>query len=127
MRTPWHLLSLLTCGCAVHYALPMTADTMVRHNTGAALVAYLGQPDASPSVCDLKSQGPHLTELTGDAEDALMQGLVEGKIQPALGARRANALLRGVSEPRGASLLDAQARTWWRLLRSPELEVDPAA
>jgi hypothetical protein len=127
MRTHPSLLCVLTCGCAAHFALPMTANEFVRYNTGPALVAYLGQPDASPSVCDVRSQGPHLTAFTPDVQEALMEGLVEGSIQPNLWSRCVKALLKGLPEDRGASLLDAQAQMYWKLLHGSQLEVDPAA
>jgi hypothetical protein len=54
------------CGCAQRFELPMTAAEAAAHGTGAALVAYLGQPDASASMCDLRGTGPHLFAVSPD-------------------------------------------------------------
>ncbi|HEX6839865.1 MAG TPA: hypothetical protein VF334_24990, partial [Polyangia bacterium] len=81
-------------GCAHTYALPMTAAELAADGSGDALVAYLGQRDASPTVCDLGAAGPHLAGLDDDDRAALVRGLVDGTIAPEPWRRCANALLR---------------------------------
>lgn len=125
MRLPLLALCVLAGGC-VHYPLPMTADDLVRYNTGPALVVYLGQPDASPSVCDPRSQSPHLPELPPEMQEALVAGLVDGKIQPDLWSRCARALARGLPEDQAASLFDLQAGAYRDLLLGSKIEGDPA-
>jgi len=59
MRT-WALVGFLVCGCAPQFPSPMTAAQLVQYNSGPALVAYLAQSDASPTVCDLHALSPHV-------------------------------------------------------------------
>ncbi|HEY6005606.1 MAG TPA: hypothetical protein VIV57_22180 [Anaeromyxobacter sp.] len=101
----WHLGTAicaalpLALGCAARqYRLPMTAAELGAHQEGAALVAYLTQPEASPSVCDPRSAGPHLVRLDEDARKALSQAFHDGKIAPRIWAGCASAVLRGADE-----------------------------
>jgi hypothetical protein len=69
------LAALLAAGCAQTFPLPMTAIEFSSYDSGPALVAYLGQPDASPAVCDLRARGPHLSRLDDEGRTALVRGL----------------------------------------------------
>src|SRR5262249_6708147 len=69
--------ALVAVGCAEEFALPMTAAQFATHDSGPALVAYLGQSDASPAVCDLRNRGPHLSALDGQVRSALVRGLAD--------------------------------------------------
>lgn len=72
-------------GCAAkRYPLPMTAAELSGYGQGAALAAYLSQPDASGSVCDLHARGPHLARLDDETRNALDRGFREEKIAPRL-------------------------------------------
>ena len=113
-------------GCAAPLPLPMTAGQLTRYDSGPALVAYLGQRDASPVVCDLRARGPHLTALTPEVRDALVDGLVEGRIEPALWRRCVEGLVKGLAHEEAASLSDALARADRSLLAKPALQSDPA-
>src|SRR5579863_4043938 len=94
MRCPLPILCLALAGCATEsYRLPMTAEQLAYYNTGPALVAYLGQPDASPAVCDPRSQGPHLRSCTEKMSRALVDGLIEGKVDPGLWRRCVDVLV----------------------------------
>jgi hypothetical protein len=120
-------LGALTSGCVTHYVLPMTSGELVDLGTGKALVVYLGQPDASPSVCDTKSKGPHVSEFTSDFQNALVQGFVDGKIQPALWERCVKRVLRNLPEDRAAAFHDQLAREHSKLMRGAAIEENPEA
>src|SRR4051812_43164700 len=67
-------------------------------DTGPALAVYLGQADASPTVCDPRAKGPHLGTFDDKARASLMSAYADGKIEPGLWRRCADALLKGSSE-----------------------------
>lgn len=113
----------LFCGCAQRFSLPMTAADLLQHDSGAALVAYLGQPDADPMVCDRHAPGPHLSRLDGRALPALVRGLTEGQVAPTLWLHCAAALLRsGSSYGDSASLFDAVADGYRKLITASDFE-----
>jgi hypothetical protein len=91
-------------GCAETFALPMTRLQLVTCDSGPALVTYLGHPDASPGVCDLRANGPHVRTFDDDMRASLVDGLVEGHIEPELWRRCAGALLRSAPRDQSASL-----------------------
>ncbi len=121
-RTFWLLAAVLlgVSGCAAQaeLALPMTAAQAVREGSGAALVAYLGQPDANPAVCDTAGAGAHVSALAADARTALVDGLRTGKVPPALWRRCTNRLAKGLSADDSASLFDAMALAYRDLVTS---------
>jgi len=57
----------------------MTAAELAAHDSGPALVAYLGQPDASPAMCDLRMRGPRISGPNATVRAALVGGLVDGQ------------------------------------------------
>jgi hypothetical protein len=77
------LVALGACTAAPTFPLPMTATDLVRHGTGPALVAYLTQPAASPSVCDPEARGPHLVSLDEGGVEALVGAFEEDRLTPA--------------------------------------------
>lgn len=85
----------LGCVTARTYRVPMTAAELSAHREPDALVAYLTQPDASPSVCDPRSSGPRFSALGADARTALMQAFRAGRIPPPIWRGCASAVLRG--------------------------------
>ena len=52
-------LVLAAAGCGTPFPRPMTAQDAVSYQSPEALLAYLGQPDASPTICDVRARGPH--------------------------------------------------------------------
>ena len=104
----------------------MTAGDLAQHDSGAALVAYLGQPDASPAVCDPRARTPHPATFTPEVRDALLAGLGDGLIEPALWRRCVEAWLKGLSPEEASSLLDAVLRSYSRMLEDSSLPVDAA-
>src|SRR5262249_36610729 len=110
------------CGCAAQIPLPMTAAELAQYDSGPALVAYLGQPDASPTVCDLRAPGPHVARFDEDMRNALVAGLVDGKIDTFLWKHCVDSLLRTLPPEAAASLIDACARGYRKLLTDSHFE-----
>ena len=107
---PIIVLSLVAVGCGHDYPLPMTAAELAAYDSGDALVAYLGQPDASPTVCDLRAQGPHLVDRRRRRAHARWcAGSATARSTPDLWRRCANALVRS-SAPDDAAALARRRR-----------------
>jgi hypothetical protein len=121
------VLSLLAAiaGCAETFPMPMTAAEMAAHDSGPALVAYLGQADASPTVCDLRAGGPHLATVDDDARKALVRALGDGAVAPELWRRCVNALARSSPPADAAALVDAVGRGYRTLIRRRDFEKTP--
>ena len=129
MRLPlpvWLVLVGMTGGCAARFPLPMTAAELVRYDSGPALVAYLGQPDASPAVCDLRAQGPHVPAFTPEIRGALIDGFVEGKIPAPLWRRCVDTALKGLPADQVASMFDEVMLSYGKQLNDSDVETDPA-
>src|SRR5690348_14928975 len=89
------LLLPLGAGCADPvFPRPMTARALVREDSGPAPVAYLEHPDASAAVCAPKSSGAHLASFDEDKYDALVRGLVAGRISTGVWQKCAASILR---------------------------------
>ncbi|HJZ88745.1 MAG TPA: hypothetical protein VKN99_26420 [Polyangia bacterium] len=119
-------LLVLASGCVEHFAMPMTASQLAQSPSGAALVAYLGQPDASATVCDLDAAGAHLTIADQDVRAALVDGLAAGRVEPPIWRSCVDAILRTADRESAASLLDAIGRSYRKLLADSHFERDPA-
>jgi hypothetical protein len=117
---PFVAMSL--AGCVPHFTLPMTAAQFANHNTGPALVAYLGQPDATPTVCDVTAQGPHLTYVNQVVADSLADGLRERHVEPKLWRRCLDNLLRSAPTAESALVMDALARSYRKLMVDSDFE-----
>lgn len=125
MRT-WAFIGFLVCGCAPPFPLPMTAAQLAQHNSGPALVAYLSQSDASPTVCDLHALSPHVSKITRDIRAALVDGMMDGKINPALWRRCVDVLVERLPRQEAAPLFDDLVRAYRRNLADSDLERDPS-
>ena len=125
MRT-WALLGFLVCGCAEKFPLPMTAAQLIQYDSGPALVAYLAQSDASPTVCDLHARGPHLSRMTADVRTALVSGLVDGKIEPVLWRRCVDVLLKRLPRDEVPALFDDVGHAYRKILVDSDLERSPS-
>ena len=104
------------------FPLPMTATDLVLHGTGAALVAFLGQPDASPTVCDPEARGPHLATLDERGVEAFVGALRDGRLPPETFRRCAERLLR---TPAAGPLLNRMGTLYRELLKSGTVDRDP--
>ena len=125
MRT-WALLGFLVCGCAEKFPLPMTAAQLIQYNSGPALVAYLAQSDATPTVCDLHARGPHLAGLTAKVRTALVRGLVDGRIEPVLWRRCVDVLLKRLPRDEVPALFDDVEHAYRKILVDSDLERIPS-
>lgn len=125
LRGSWVLV--LAMGCAEHFPLPMTAAQLDAYDSGAALVAYLGQAQASDAVCDVHGKGPHISGLDADGKAALVDSIVDGKVDPELWRHCATTLLRSLPQPDRALLVDAVGRGYRKLIRRSDFETSPAA
>jgi hypothetical protein len=116
------LLILLGSGCAPALPVPMTAGQLAGYSSGEAVVAYLGQADASASVCDLDAEGPHLARVDEDVREALVGALGEGRIPPVVWRDCLERLVRSAGHQRATALLDEVAESYLRLLTDPHVE-----
>jgi hypothetical protein len=121
------LFACLIAGCApAALPLPMTAAQAVNYSSGAALVAYLSQPDANADVCAIGPDDGHLHAFTPDERDAFVGGLRDGKIQPTRWKKCARQLAQHLGADDAASLFDATLDAYSSLLHG-KLDNDPAA
>ncbi len=117
---------LAAIGCGPTFTLPMTADQLLQLNSGPALVAYLSQPDASPSVCDLRARGPHLLAFNDEVHSALVDGFVKGRIEPVMWRRCIELVIKNMPPTQVASLFDELLRAYQSMVKSDHLQSDPA-
>ena len=115
------LLALACASCAAGFRMPMTAADLARYDSGPALVAYLGQPDASPAVCDLRALTPHPSSFNAQIREQLVDAFVEGKVPPALWRRCIDALAKGLEPADAALLFDRVLRAYANLLEDDDL------
>lgn len=106
--------------------MPMSARDVVATYDSAptALVAFLSQPDADLSVCDLGSSGPHLPALTPELSSELVDALTAGRMLPATWRGCVSLLMKSAPPRDFASLLDEAGPAYRDLLRDPELDRD---
>ena len=88
---------------------------------------YLGQADASPTVCDLRADSPHLLTVDAPARRALVRGLGDGAIAPGLWRRCVDVLLRSAPREDAAGLVDEVGRQYRTLIRRSDFEKTPAS
>jgi hypothetical protein len=123
LKSPGLLLVILAA-CARHLPMPMTAAQLAEQPDGRALVVYLGQRDASAAVCDLGGSGPHVAAVDADVRDALMDGLRDDRIAPAVWRDCMDRLVRTTDRESAMSLLDAVAREYDRTLMGGHTDGD---
>ncbi len=117
------LLTAAAVGCATaHVPLPMTAEELMAYDSAPALAAYLSQPDARPSVCNLHDADAHLMTCTPAVSRALVDGLVRGTIKPELWRRCATRLMGYAPVDAGAAFVEAVSRAYFDLLRDEHFE-----
>jgi len=119
-------VALVAAGCGGHFPLPMTANEFAQDGSGPALVAYLGQPDASPTVCDLRAQGPHVRSFTPDLRAALVNGLVDESITPGLWRRCTDAAFASLPPEQVPWMFDDVMHAYFTMLKDADLQTDPA-
>jgi hypothetical protein len=120
------LALLIVTGCAATLPLPMTAGDAVSRQTPEALVAYLGQPDASPALCDPLAHGPHVAAFTDEIRSALVDGFVAGKIPTDVWRRCIETAAKDLPPRDSAFLLDEVMRAYRDMIENGDLTHDPA-
>src|SRR5262245_4686802 len=120
-------LLLLIVGACVRSSLPITATQLAQSRDRSALVAYLGQRDASPTVCDLASDGPHVQALDANVRDELMAALRDSRLAPSLWSNCVGRLIRSADLESARSIYDAVARDYVEMLVGGSVDRDTLA
>ncbi|HET7825945.1 MAG TPA: hypothetical protein VFK90_11460, partial [Anaeromyxobacter sp.] len=120
-------LSLASACAARTYRVPMSAAELSARREPEALVAYLTQPDASPSVCDPRSTGPRFSHLGADARRALFDAFRAGKIAPPTWRDCASAVLRGPEAASSSAFAAEVLQAALAAIEDGDLEVDGGA
>jgi hypothetical protein len=104
----------------------VTAADVARFDSASALVAYLGQRDASPAVCDTRAPSAHISQFDRYRADALVAGLEEGKIDPEIWQRCVAAALDSDASREVAAIVGAIGHGYRRLATDDTIETSPA-
>jgi len=121
-------LLIVLFGCASQrYALPMTGAELSRYSGSQALAVYLGQPNASPAVCDLRGNGPHVAPPGRDTRDELFAAFRDGRVPPEIFRRCVQALLSSGEPELATELLGQVGDAYDDLVHDSAVEKDPAA
>jgi hypothetical protein len=113
-------------GCLPELPHPVTAADVASLDSGGALVAYLGQRDANPVVCNSRSGGGHLSHFDQPKSEELVAGLHDGRVDPGLWRRCVEAAFDARSPADGVALLDAIGHGYLELATDSDLEKSPA-
>ena len=118
----------VTGGCATRYPLPMTAADLVRYDVdaGPALVAYLGQPDASPAVCESAHAGAARFGVHARGSRCADRRVRRREDQWGEAAPLHRRRAQGLPADQVPSLFDDVMRAYGKLLKDSDLETDPA-
>ncbi|HYV46063.1 MAG TPA: hypothetical protein VFA20_14435 [Myxococcaceae bacterium] len=116
----------LASGCLPRYPYPLTTARVAEDGSAEALVAYLGQKDASPSVCDARDQGPHLSSFGGRTRQALLRAMLDGAIDPEAWRACEDRILRRAEPKEAAAALDELAPVYRSLISDHRVETEPA-
>src|SRR5215472_1190259 len=114
-------LIILWTGCAQTFQLPMTSEQLATHGSVAALIAYLGQPDANASVCESGTENTRLRQDRGLPEE-FVAALRDGKIPPPVWGKCAASMLEWLDPSVSAELVERIARSEADLLGLKLLE-----
>ena len=120
------LLFVVAAACA-RRTMPITATQVAQSRDRNALVEYLGQRDASPTVCDLASDGPHVPEVSADVRDELIAALHDDRLTPAIWGECVTRLIHSADVESARSVFDAVGREYIELLVNGAVERDSLA
>jgi hypothetical protein len=101
----------------------MTREELAGHDGVPALLAYLGQPDASPAACEA---GGAAHPGPGEVGQALVEALLAGKVAPGVFEPCAALLLSRLDAPGAATLAGRVLRAEAGLLADAGLGGEPA-
>lgn len=116
----------LASGCLPRYPYPLTTSRVAEDGSAEALVAYLGQKDASPSVCDARDPGPHLSSFDGRTRQALLRAMLDGAIAPESWRACEDRILRRAQPKEAAAALGELAPVYRSLIADRRVETEPA-
>jgi hypothetical protein len=106
-----------------NFSLPLPAAQVTQYNSGDAVVSYLRQRDADPSICDPVANGPHVVlQSDRDLED-LVDGIGRGA-RPGKWAECIHRMLGKMPDPAAAVLLDRVLHQYVQRIAYPNLEGD---
>ncbi len=114
--------ALAGCAATQTFTYPMTATELAAYGTSEALIAYLGQADATPTVCDPASKGPHARPLDDKGKQRLVLALINGTVAPDTWRSCVDAMARRGSPADTAQLVDEIGRGYRTLLSNPDFE-----
>lgn len=117
--------ALLGCASDPTFPMPMTAAELATYDSGPALVAYLGQLDASPSVRDEHARGPHIGAPLEPMRKSFIAGLVLGKVPPTLWHQCASVIVRRATPDESSALIDEIGFAYKKLLKDSDLDKKP--
>jgi hypothetical protein len=115
--------TILCTGCAQTFQLPMTSEQLANHGSAAALIAYLGQPDANASVCESGTETTRLRQDSGLPEE-FIAALRDGKIPPPVWEKCAASTLEWLDPSVSTELVERIARSEADLLGLRSLETN---
>jgi hypothetical protein len=113
-------------GCTPADPMPLSANAAVHVGSGEALVAYLAQPEATPSICDLHAKEDHVRVFTPDMGPTLVGALDRGTLPIEPFRQCALRLVKTLPSDSSATLFDAMAHAYRGMLRDARLDTDPA-
>jgi hypothetical protein len=116
------LASAAGCATAQTFTFPMTATELQSYGSADALIAYLGQPDATPTVCDPAAKGPHAQPLDDKGKKRLVLSLMNGTVAPNTWRSCVDAMARRGSPADTARLVDEIGRGYRTLLSNKDFE-----
>ncbi|RLB44559.1 MAG: hypothetical protein DRJ42_31450 [Deltaproteobacteria bacterium] len=124
------LLALTACDLPVarhheNHALPLPAARVQQLNDGDAVVSYLRQRDADPSVCNPTASGPHVVFTDPRHFEDLVDGIGRGA-RPDKWADCMHEMLGKVQAPDAAVLLGRLLEQYVLRIAYANLEDDPA-
>ena len=113
--------------CGPPLPLPVTASQLHAQWSGPVLVEYLGQADASASVCSLPpgTAAQSRAWLSQDVRVSLMFGLSNGVIPPPRWRACADQLVRSADAASAVLLLDAVVAEYTHAISDGQLDRDP--
>lgn len=117
------LAAIACAACAPRFQLPMTREELAGRDGLPALLAYLGQPDASPAACEAGGAG---LPGPGEVGQALVEALVAGKVAPGVFEPCAALLLSRLDAAGAAALAGRVLRAEAGLLADAGLGGEPA-
>jgi hypothetical protein len=104
----------------------MTGAELSSYSGSQALAVYLAQPNASPAVCDLRGNGPHIAPPGRDTRDELFAAFRDGRVPPVIFRRCVQALVGSAEPALATEVLGQVGDAYDDLVHDSAVEKDPA-